>query len=51
MLTGHAHKALVDEARRLRANGYLVKPISPDQLNARLEVLAAEISARPVKKP
>jgi two-component system chemotaxis response regulator CheY len=51
MLTGHAHKALVDEARRLRANGYLVKPISPEQLNARLEVLAAEISAKPVKKP
>jgi two-component system chemotaxis response regulator CheY len=44
MLTGHANKALVDEARRLRANGYLVKPISPELLNARLEAAAAEKS-------
>jgi two-component system chemotaxis response regulator CheY len=44
MLTGHAHKALVDEARRLRANGYLVKPISPELLKARLDAAAAEKS-------
>jgi two-component system chemotaxis response regulator CheY len=44
MLTGHAEMRLVDQARQLRANGYLVKPVSPSQLNARLGAAAAQRS-------
>jgi two-component system chemotaxis response regulator CheY len=42
MLTGHAEMKVVDQARQLRANGYLVKPVSPSQLNARLGAVAAQ---------
>jgi two-component system chemotaxis response regulator CheY len=42
MLTGHAEMKVVDQARQLRANGYLVKPISPSQLNAKLGAAAAQ---------
>lgn len=44
MLTGHAEMRVVDQARQLRANGYLVKPVSPSQLNARLGAAAAQRS-------
>jgi two-component system chemotaxis response regulator CheY len=44
MLTGHAEMRVVDQARLLRANGYLVKPVSPSQLNARLGAAAAQRS-------
>src|SRR3978361_471892 len=46
MLTGHAEKKVVDQARLLRANGYLVKPVSPSQLNARLGAVAAQGTRR-----
>jgi two-component system chemotaxis response regulator CheY len=42
MLTGHAEMKVVDQARQFRANGYLVKPVSPSQLNARLGAVAAQ---------
>jgi two-component system chemotaxis response regulator CheY len=42
MLTGRSEKSLVAEALRLRADGYLLKPVSPNILNERLAAVAEQ---------
>jgi two-component system chemotaxis response regulator CheY len=46
MLSGRSEKSMVAEAVRLRADGYLLKPISPEILNQRLAAAAAQKSRR-----
>jgi AmiR/NasT family two-component response regulator len=38
MLTGDAAEATIHVAARLKVSGYLVKPVSPKQLGARLQI-------------
>lgn len=38
ILTGHAEQESVDMARKLGINGYVVKPVSRDTLEARMKV-------------
>lgn len=42
MITVHADIATVQDAGHLRINGYLVKPISPEQLGDRLRAIFRE---------
>jgi two-component system chemotaxis response regulator CheY len=48
MLTGHAEKATIVAAAKLRINGYLIKPISPRQLGDTLQVVLATRQAVPL---
>ncbi len=50
ILTGHAEKATVIAASKLRINGYLVKPISPKQLSDQLQIVLARHQAVPTEQ-
>ena len=44
MLTADAGSETVSSAKGLAANGYLVKPVAPNQLKARVDAIAAGIA-------
>jgi two-component system chemotaxis response regulator CheY len=48
ILTGHAEEPTVIAASKLRIGGYLIKPISPKQINDQLQVVLASRQTAPM---
>jgi two-component system, chemotaxis family, chemotaxis protein CheY len=48
MLTGHAEEATVIAASKLRIDGYLIKPISPKQLDVQLRKVVGRRQPPPI---